>query len=87
MMKKTMYNNDTEILTAILKKEADFKKEISRLSDCLTTKKACEDISDYLTCLNDLKSDFLLPAQESLSSKETEKGSLFSDKYWYFQRT
>ena len=82
-----MYNNDTEILTAILKKEADFKKEIGRLSDCLTTQKVYKDISDYLICLNDLKSDFLLPAQEKLSSERTEKNSLFSDKYWHFQRT
>ena len=82
-----MLINDIEILTLILKKEADFSHEIRLLSDLLKAKSLKDEISDYLSGLNDLKSDFLLSAQEKISQETETEETLFSNKYWYFQRT
>ncbi len=75
------FEKDFEILSLILQKEETFIQEISRLALDLQS----DDLSDYLDALKDLKEDFLIPLKKRLSNQHNE--SLFSNRYWYFNRT
>ncbi len=72
---------DLEILSLILRKEELFFQELQQLTLCLQS----NDLSDYIAALKDLKNDFLIPLKKRLSEKSYE--NLFSNRYWYFDRT
>ncbi|MGN1078730.1 MAG: hypothetical protein ACI4TE_00995 [Alphaproteobacteria bacterium] len=72
-----------EILTLILKKEADFAAETARLAQNLQS----DDLSDYLRGLEDLKSDFLTPLEKRLADNKKAAETAFSNRYRYFERT
>ncbi len=76
-------SKDRETIILILKKESEFSKEINRLAQNLQI----DDLSDYLNGLKDLKSDFLDPLEQQMSTSADNKESVFSDRYWYFERT
>ena len=76
-------SKDRETIVLILKKESEFSKEINRLAQNLQI----DDLSDYLNGLKDLKSDFLDPLEQQMSTPADNKESVFSDRYWYFERT
>ncbi len=76
-------SKDRETIVLILKKESEFSKEINRLAQNLQI----DDLSDYLNGLKDLKSDFLDPLEQQMSTSADNKESVFSDRYWYFERT
>ena len=81
--------SDQEILYSILKKEADFQKEI-RAAIQSGSPVLQSDLSDYPAGLDDLKNDVLIPAKEKViasTEKEKDARSLLEDKYWYFERT
>ena len=76
-------SKDRETIVLILKKESEFSKEINRLAQNLQI----DDLSDYLNGLKDLKSDFLDPLEQQMSTPADNKESVFADRYWYFERT
>ena len=82
-----MFNNDSEILDLILQKEGTFVKEIACLADLLKTNDLSSEISDYLSGLRDLKSDFLLPAQRKTPTENETAETFLADKTWHCQRT
>lgn len=76
-------NKEFEILELILQKEAAFISEIDSLAQNLQT----DDLSDYLKGLKDLKNDFLIPLKQRLADNTKETSSVFSEKYWFWEKT
>ena len=81
-----MSARNTETLLLILEKEADFEKEIRRLTALIESNRLTDTMTDYLAELNDLKKDFLLPARNEISENEEPALLATADKYWYFGR-
>lgn len=75
--------DEYEILALILKKEAAFTAEATRLTEYLQT----DDLSDYLHGLADLKNDFLTPLEKRLSDNKKADQTAFSERYRYFEKT
>ena len=82
-----MSDLDIKIFCLILKKEAAFEKQLSELILKIKSDVMLNELSNYRSGLSDLKNDFLLPTMAKLPEKSREASSLFTDRYWYFQRT
>ena len=81
-----MTDQSIETLLLILEKEADFEKAIRVLMTSDASNELTETITNYLAGLEDLKSDFLLPARKRISEKGEAASLMSADKYWYFSR-
>ncbi|MBR4126250.1 MAG: hypothetical protein IKR09_01565 [Alphaproteobacteria bacterium] len=81
-----MSAQNTETLLLILEKEADFEKEIRRLTALIESNRLTDVMIDYLAGLDDLKNDLLLPARKESFENEVPASSVIADKYWYLSR-
>lgn len=81
-----MSAQNTETLLLILEKEADFEKEIRRLTALIESNRLTDIMIDYLAGLDDLKNDLLLPARKGSFENEVPASSVIADKYWHLSR-
>lgn len=75
-----------KILKLILEKERNFAKEIARLADLSESDDLSAGLSDYLSGLSDLKSDFLLPALDEIPDAGENAATFLADKNRHLQR-
>lgn len=74
---------DLETIERIIDNHTACRTVAERLDDTLET----GSLSDYLTGLDDLYFDFLLPLKNEIDDINAADLTVFSDRYDYFSRT